>query len=75
MLRIGDEILNVCGKRLCGLNITEAKQSLCSTALSVDLVISRSSNVQSSERKITMHESSVDYGNTYIVSMNSDSLL
>lgn len=74
MLQIGDEILNISGKRLCGLNIIEAKQSLCSTAVSVDLVISRSrsssSNVQVSESKTTtMYESSVDYGNAYIVSI------
>lgn len=70
MLRIGDEIVNVSGKRLCGLTITEAKQSLCSPTVSVDLVISRSSNVQPSETKITMRESSVDYENAYIVNTN-----
>lgn len=60
VLRIGDEILNVNGRRLLGLTMVEARQTLCSPAMMVDLVVSRWSN----QAEVSMQESSVDYENT-----------
>lgn len=53
-LMIGDEIVSVNGTPIAGLTITEAKESLCTPTLEVELVIIRSS---------FMKESSVDFEN------------
>lgn len=60
VLRIGDEILNVNGRRLLGLTMAEARQTLCSPAMTVDLVVSRWLKHQV---EVSMQESSVDYEN------------
>lgn len=51
-LLIGDEIVSVNGTQISGLNINEAKQSLCTSKLEIELVVIRSSFIT---------ESSVDF--------------
>jgi len=79
-LKIGDEILNVNGKRLRGLTMAEAKESLKGGPAEVDLVICRYHDKSSSPETIKrnsvrsrsrnnlkMKESPVDYENTFIL--------
>ncbi|XP_076676916.1 uncharacterized protein LOC143373484 isoform X3 [Andrena cerasifolii] len=65
-LRIGDEILIVNGKRLRGLNMSEARKILGSGSGpgDVDIVVSRYTAVDQSPKKLT--ESSVDYENVNV---------
>lgn len=65
-LRIGDEIVNVNGKRLLGLNLSEAKACLSTTSSSVDLLISRSNE----RKQQSVEESSVDYENVCVSSLS-----
>lgn len=58
-LRVGDEILNINGRRLLGLDLNDAKECLSTTLLSVDLLISR---ISESNNK-PVEESPVDYEN------------
>lgn len=77
---MGDEILNVNGKRLRGLTMAEARETLKGGAAEVDIVICRyheKTSSPDSDRRSTikiktksslkMKESPVDYENTYIV--------
>ncbi|RZC36169.1 tight junction protein ZO-3, partial [Asbolus verrucosus] len=54
-LMIGDEIISINGRDLSGLNMAEAKQSLCTSNLHVDLLVSRKHETKS------MKESFVDF--------------
>lgn len=58
-LVVGDEIININGKRLLGLDFNEAKNCLSTTSLTVDLLISR---IEKS-RPVSIQESAVDYEN------------
>lgn len=71
-LCVGDEIINVNGRRLCGLTMAGARDALGSGPREVDIVIARSKEQDSSppqpaaRRKSTIPESSVDYENVII---------
>lgn len=78
-LCIGDEIINVNGRRLRGLTMAGARDALGSGPRDVDLVIARpqvqenSTRLQrASEPKSTMPESSVDYENILILPPTAD---
>ncbi|KAG8227822.1 hypothetical protein J437_LFUL017109 [Ladona fulva] len=49
-LRVGDEIVNVNGRRLRGLTMAQAREILCCGPLQVDMVISRPVNASRSQR-------------------------
>lgn len=69
-LRIGDELLNVNGRRLRDLTMTEAKEALKSGISEIDIVICRkpATDLRQSQRNILlMRESSVDYENAIIL--------
>ncbi|RVE46459.1 hypothetical protein evm_008869 [Chilo suppressalis] len=74
-LRIGDELLNVNGRRLRDLTMAEAKDALKSGSSEIDIVICRqrekntdSRQREPSQRSINlMRESSVDYENAIIL--------
>ncbi|XP_063822015.1 uncharacterized protein LOC135072018 [Ostrinia nubilalis] len=69
-LRIGDELLNVNGRRLRDLTMAEAKDALKSGSSEIDIVIcrQREKSVESRQRNvILMRESSVDYENAIIL--------
>ncbi|CAK1602125.1 unnamed protein product [Parnassius mnemosyne] len=74
-LRIGDELLNVNGRRLRDLTMPEAKEALRSGASEIDIVIcrQREKSVEIRQRDSTqksnifMRESSVDYENAIIL--------
>jgi hypothetical protein len=75
-LRIGDELLNVNGRRLRDLTMAEAKEALKSGTSDIDIVICRlreksspnSRQREPSQRSINlMRESSVDYENAIIL--------
>lgn len=73
-LRVGDEIVNVNGRRLRGLSMPAARRILCSGPVEVDIVIARSVAKQESPMKrepIKMRESSVDYENVQILPSGS----
>ncbi|CAG9581486.1 unnamed protein product [Danaus chrysippus] len=75
-LQIGDELLNVNGRRLRDLTMSEAKEALRSGSAEIDIVICRQrekSEPESVQREPTqrnialMRESSVDYENAIIL--------
>ncbi|XP_021189785.3 uncharacterized protein LOC110375837 [Helicoverpa armigera] len=74
-LRIGDELLNVNGRRLRDLTMAEAKEALKSGAAEIDIVICRQRDKPADARQrelsqrniILMRESSVDYENAIIL--------
>lgn len=73
-LRIGDELLNVNGKRLRDITMSEAKEALRSGTSEIDIVICRPRETiqgtitRSSHRNASlMRESSVDYENAIIL--------
>ncbi|XP_072942675.1 uncharacterized protein [Epargyreus clarus] len=74
-LRIGDELLNVNGRRLRDLTMSEAKEALRSGASEIDIVICRQRERTSVDVRqripprnpILMRESSVDYENAIIL--------
>ncbi|KAM3967624.1 uncharacterized protein ACR2FA_011176 [Aphomia sociella] len=74
-LRIGDELLNVNGRRLRDLTMSEAKEALKSGLSEIDIVICRQRDKQLDARQkvptqrsaILMRESSVDYENAIIL--------
>ncbi|KAK6624260.1 hypothetical protein RUM44_011119 [Polyplax serrata] len=72
-LRVGDEIVNVNGRRLRGLSMPAARRVLCSGPVEVDIVVARSVAKQDPVVKpakgvpIKMRESSVDYENVQIL--------
>lgn len=71
-LRIGDELLNVNGRRLRDLTMAEAKEALKSGTSEIDIVICRQRKPapdprQSQRSGILMRESSVDYENAIIL--------
>ncbi|XP_038207628.1 uncharacterized protein LOC119829271 isoform X2 [Zerene cesonia] len=75
-LRIGDELLNVNGRRLRDLTMSEAKDALRSGASEIDIVICRQrekTSVEARQREpphrstLLMRESSVDYENAVIL--------
>lgn len=75
-LRIGDELLNVNGRRLRDLTMSEAKEALKSGSSEIDIVICRQREKpqpdpryreQSQRNAILMRESSVDYENAIIL--------
>lgn len=74
-LRIGDELLNVNGRRLRDLTMSEAKEALRSGTTEIDIVICRQREKpqtiqqrQASQRStLLMRESSVDYENAIIL--------
>ncbi|XP_045536651.1 uncharacterized protein LOC106717644 [Papilio machaon] len=75
-LRIGDELLNVNGRRLRDLTMPEAKEALRSGASEIDIVICRQREKNSPEIRqreqpqkshVLMRESSVDYENAIIL--------
>uniref|UniRef100_A0A2H1X2P7 SFRICE_005998 n=1 Tax=Spodoptera frugiperda TaxID=7108 RepID=A0A2H1X2P7_SPOFR len=74
-LRIGDELLNVNGRRLRDLTMSEAKEALKSGTADIDIVIcrQREKSVDARQREpsqrsvILMRESSVDYENAIIL--------
>lgn len=69
---MGDELINVNGKHLPGLTITEARQTLSSLTTTVDLIISRPSELTAKRNAACgMQESSVDYENTYFFNKKS----
>lgn len=70
-LKVGDEIINVNGKHLSSVTLKEAKQSLCSPAMNVDLIITRLPNTSSKTRTF-MQESSVDYENAHFLKTMSN---
>ena len=43
-IRVGDEIINVCGKRLRGLTIEEAIKALKQPKHELDIVVARETN-------------------------------
>lgn len=78
-LCIGDEIINVNGRRLRGLTMAGARDALGSGPRDVDLVIARpqlwensTQLQQASQPKSTMPESSVDYENILILPPTAD---
>lgn len=60
-IKVGDEIINVNGRRLLGLSMAAARQSLCSLSLTIDMIISR----PTIQNKLYVPESLVDYENTF----------
>jgi len=58
-LRVDDEVVNVNGRRLRGLNVAEARDALRCSPLVVDLVVAR----QTEAPRGTADETSVDYEN------------
>ncbi|XP_013135120.1 PREDICTED: partitioning defective 3 homolog isoform X2 [Papilio polytes] len=75
-LQIGDELLNVNGRRLRDLTMPEAKEALRSGASEIDIVICRQREKTSPEKRqkeppqkshVLMRESSVDYENAIIL--------
>ncbi|KAG6458725.1 hypothetical protein O3G_MSEX011016 [Manduca sexta] len=75
-LRIGDELLNVNGRRLRDLTMSEAKEALKSGAAEIDIVICRQRDKTSPDARqrepsqrsvVLMRESSVDYENAIIL--------
>lgn len=73
-LCVGDEIINVNGRRLRGLTMAGARDALGSGPREVDIVIARPKEQkdsappqQAARRKNTMPESSVDYENVLIL--------
>lgn len=74
-MRIGDELLNVNGRRLRDLTMSEAKEALRSGASEIDIVICRQRERNSVDVRlrippknpILMRESSVDYENAIIL--------
>ncbi|XP_050361962.1 uncharacterized protein LOC126781164 [Nymphalis io] len=75
-LRIGDELLNVNGRRLRDLTMSEAKEALRSGSSEIDIVICRQrekitletrQREQSQKSVMLMRESSVDYENAIIL--------
>lgn len=75
-LRIGDELLNVNGRRLRDLTMTEAKETLKSGTAEIDIVICRQRDKSLPEMRqkqvtqrnvVLMRESSVDYENAIIL--------
>ncbi|GJQ68109.1 hypothetical protein Trydic_g10705 [Trypoxylus dichotomus] len=63
-LLVGDEITNVNGIRFTNLTISEARQSLCTQSLNVDLLVSRLISVNESSN--STKEALVDYENAYV---------
>ncbi|CAK1540070.1 unnamed protein product [Leptosia nina] len=73
-LRIGDELLNVNGRRLRDLTMSEAKEALRSGASEIDIVICRQRETPEIRKRelpqkpaSLMRESSVDYENAVIL--------
>lgn len=74
-MRIGDELLNVNGRRLRDLTMSEAKDALKSGSAEIDIVICRQREKLTSDPRqresqksiILMRESSVDYENAIIL--------
>ncbi|XP_068626302.1 uncharacterized protein [Battus philenor] len=75
-LRIGDELLNVNGRRLRDLTMAEAKEALRSGTSEIDIVICRQKEKSYAEMRqreppqrnhVLMRESSVDYENAVII--------
>ncbi|CAH2102444.1 unnamed protein product [Euphydryas editha] len=75
-LRVGDELLNVNGRRLRDLTMSEAKEALRSGTSEIDIVICRQrektapelrQREQSQRNVMLMRESSVDYENAIIL--------
>jgi hypothetical protein len=50
-LRVGDELINVCGKRLRGLDIDDAIRTLKQQTRELDIVISRDVNVDDEDKE------------------------
>jgi len=78
-LCVGDEIVNVNGRRLRGLTMAGARDALGSGPRDVDLVIARLHEQEDSapprpavRRESAMPETSVDYENILIVSSTAD---
>ncbi|XP_069672186.1 uncharacterized protein [Periplaneta americana] len=78
-LCVGDEIINVNGRRLRGLTMAGAREALGSGPRDVDLVIARAQEQPetppprpAARRKSTMLESSVDYENIVIMSSTTE---
>lgn len=69
---MGDELVNVNGKHLPGLTITEARQTLSSLATTVDLIISRPTETTAKSNAVCgMQESCVDYENACFLKSSS----
>lgn len=69
---MGDEVVNVNGKHLPGLTITEARQTLSSLATTVDLIISRPTDGTAKSNAVCgMQESCVDYENACFLKSSS----
>ena len=70
-LHIGDEIINVNGKRLRGVTLVEARQILYNTPKVIDIVLARLPNVHNShyQQNSNCHDSS--YSDVEIMSMAS----
>lgn len=68
-LRIGDELLNVNGRRLRDLTMSEAKEALRSGTSEIDIVICRQKPGPDGKPRsiLLMRESSVDYENALIL--------
>lgn len=58
---VGDEITNVNGMRFTNLTISEARQSLCTQSVNVDLLISRAISVNESSNRV------MEYENAYAI--------
>ncbi|XP_021930735.1 uncharacterized protein LOC110835126 isoform X2 [Zootermopsis nevadensis] len=78
-LCVGDEIINVNGRRLRGLTMAGARDALGGGPREVDIVIARTKGQddsapsrQAARRKSTMPESSVDYENVLILPSTVD---
>lgn len=65
-LRVGDEIVNVNGRRLRGLSMAAAREILRSGPIEVDIVVARSELEVQTRRSERMRESSVDYENVIL---------
>ncbi|KAL0278137.1 UNVERIFIED_CONTAM: hypothetical protein PYX00_000046 [Menopon gallinae] len=68
-LNVGDEIVNVNGRRLRGLSMSAAREVLCSGPVEVDIVVARpipSRETPVKRKQAPMRESSVDYENVQI---------
>lgn len=65
-LRVGDEIVNVNGRRLRGLSMATAREILRSGPIEVDIVVARAEMEAAQTRRSGMRESSVDYENVVL---------
>ena len=63
-IRVGDEIINVCGKRLRGLTIDEAIKALKQPKHELDIVVARESNNQAGKKPKNNQPNNPSSGNT-----------